>query len=430
MSSAFASLTPARLHRALWRWHFYAGLLSLPFLLLLAVTGAVYLFESEIDRAIYNELMVVTPQVRTAPTEMIVRAAQDFLQGWTLTRFETPEAADRAAAFLMERDGQRLTVYIDPYTAEVLGTRNGDGPMAFVLRLHSLTIAGPWANLVVEAVAGWTVILFGTGIYLWWPRGVRGKARSPRGCWRTLHVYAGLGTGTIIVFLAATGLPWSAFWGNNLHRAANEAGLGTPPGIWSDRPLSSRAAGETPWLLQRADRPLSEPVRGTPSGFARATKIAETLDITPGFAVEAPWGEDGVFTVLSMPSDATKQRVLHIDQYSGAIVGDIRFDDYGPVAQTVEFGVSMHMGRQFGPANKALMLLGCLGLVALCVSSLALAWSRRHLPFSPPNVEPRSMFVVSAILTLGLLVFPITAVSAALIAIGDTGLRRDLLTAV
>ena len=30
-------------YRAVWRWHFYAGVFVMPFLMLLALTGAIYL---------------------------------------------------------------------------------------------------------------------------------------------------------------------------------------------------------------------------------------------------------------------------------------------------------------------------------------------------------------------------------------------------
>ena len=36
-------------YRALWRWHFHAGLLCIPFVLILAITGAIYLFKPQID---------------------------------------------------------------------------------------------------------------------------------------------------------------------------------------------------------------------------------------------------------------------------------------------------------------------------------------------------------------------------------------------
>ena len=38
------------LYRTVWRWHFYAGLLVIPLVLILSVTGAAYLFKPQIDR--------------------------------------------------------------------------------------------------------------------------------------------------------------------------------------------------------------------------------------------------------------------------------------------------------------------------------------------------------------------------------------------
>ena len=46
----------ATLYRAVWRWHFIAGLVILPFVLILAVTGGIYLFKDEINDAAYRHL--------------------------------------------------------------------------------------------------------------------------------------------------------------------------------------------------------------------------------------------------------------------------------------------------------------------------------------------------------------------------------------
>ena len=48
--SAFAQ----RLYRAIWRWHFFAGLLAVPFMISLAVTGGLYLFNDEIDASLFR----------------------------------------------------------------------------------------------------------------------------------------------------------------------------------------------------------------------------------------------------------------------------------------------------------------------------------------------------------------------------------------
>ncbi|HTM95387.1 MAG TPA: PepSY-associated TM helix domain-containing protein, partial [Croceibacterium sp.] len=41
---------PGGLYATIWRWHFYAGLFVIPFILTLALSGATYLFKPQIDR--------------------------------------------------------------------------------------------------------------------------------------------------------------------------------------------------------------------------------------------------------------------------------------------------------------------------------------------------------------------------------------------
>jgi uncharacterized iron-regulated membrane protein len=36
-------------YRGLWRWHFHAGMLCIPFVIILAITGAIYVFKPQID---------------------------------------------------------------------------------------------------------------------------------------------------------------------------------------------------------------------------------------------------------------------------------------------------------------------------------------------------------------------------------------------
>ena len=37
------------LYRLVWRWHFYAGIFCIPFILSLSISGAIYLFKPQID---------------------------------------------------------------------------------------------------------------------------------------------------------------------------------------------------------------------------------------------------------------------------------------------------------------------------------------------------------------------------------------------
>ncbi|WP_243370574.1 PepSY domain-containing protein, partial [Tetzosporium hominis] len=62
----------AALYKTVWRWHFYAGILFAPFLIILAITGSVYLFKPQIEQALYRDYYTVTPQVeRVTPSKLV-----------------------------------------------------------------------------------------------------------------------------------------------------------------------------------------------------------------------------------------------------------------------------------------------------------------------------------------------------------------------
>jgi uncharacterized iron-regulated membrane protein len=55
-SLGLPALSGSALYAAVWRWHFYAGLFVVPFAVLLAITGGVYLFKPQIEARLYANL--------------------------------------------------------------------------------------------------------------------------------------------------------------------------------------------------------------------------------------------------------------------------------------------------------------------------------------------------------------------------------------
>jgi uncharacterized iron-regulated membrane protein len=105
--------------------------------------------------------------------------------------------------------------------------------------------------------------------------------------------------------------------------------------------------------------------------------IASARHITPGYSINLPKGERGVFTVSIFADDPRNDATLHIDQYSGAVLTDVRWQDYGPVAKTVETSVMLHMGKMYGLPHQLVMLLLCLMVMGSCLSGLWIWWRRR-----------------------------------------------------
>jgi uncharacterized iron-regulated membrane protein len=188
------------IYRAVWRWHFYAGLLVLPFLIILAVTGALYLFHNEIDALIHSDLKRVEVQEgieKQAPSVLVAAALAQY--PGTAVKYTDPATPDISTEVTVRTEsGERLAVYLNPYSGKVLGSLGDRGTVMWTVRyLHSLKYFGTVARSFIEIAAGWSILLVGTGIYLWWPRRQTGGVVSVRGTpkrrvfWRDTHAVTG-----------------------------------------------------------------------------------------------------------------------------------------------------------------------------------------------------------------------------------------------
>lgn len=414
----------ADLYRAVWRWHFYAGLLTLPFLVLLATTGGLYLFRDTLDPLIHRGLMRVEPGPAQAPRALLDAALA--ARPGTAFRFIPAPAPDRSAEVgVLSADGARTVVYVDPHDARVLGSLPDKGTaMGWVRRLHSLAVAGPVARGLIEIAGGWTILLVGTGLYLWWPRGRRaGEALAVRGrprqrvFWRDLHAVTGLAVGGVLLFLAVTGMPWSVFWGGYANQWANGHNFGYPAGVRVALPMSDEHLGHatpTAWSLAQAQVPESPHVAGRPIGLDAAVARFRDLGLAPGYAIALPKGPHGVYSASVYPEDLARQRVVHLDQYTGRPLLDMGYADYGPLGRALEWGINVHLGQEWGTANRLVLAAACLATVLLCVSAGAMWWKRRPrgaLGVPPLPADPRALRGVVAILALGGLAFPLVGLS-------------------
>ena len=84
MASSPNNVAPARertvpsFYNLAWRWHFYAGLFVIPFMILLSVTGMIYLFKPQLDAWMYTGLMQVSAAYSPATASACPRASRAF----------------------------------------------------------------------------------------------------------------------------------------------------------------------------------------------------------------------------------------------------------------------------------------------------------------------------------------------------------------
>lgn len=434
-----ASAAPGLLsgaYRAVWRWHFYAGLICMPFLMLMALTGAVYLFQAEIDDWQTRGIAAVNPSSSSTAPSAWAEAAVAAVPGRAATLL-VPERPDRAVRVTVETgDGSSRTVFVDRKDARVTGDAPAEGLTETVKKIHSLVLFGAGMNILVEIVAGWAMILVATGVFLWWPRKreagvVSIRARAGRPLWRDVHAVTGLYAGAVIFFLAFTGMPWSAVWGDQIMGAARQAGFGRPAAPAASDWVHAEH-GDAPqgvgWTLDHAA--MTAPA--APIDLDRALATAEDAGLARPYLVTLPASPDRALTAAYQNVRSEDARVIYLDR-RGDILRDVTAADFGTAARAYEWGIAVHQGTQYGWVNRYVMLGGCIAVWLLAISGVVMWWKRRPpnlargrlgAPESPPG--PRARVAVLCIVAPLAILYPLTGLSlvAALLIDRGVGLIR------
>jgi uncharacterized iron-regulated membrane protein len=152
---------------------------------------------------------------------------------------------------------------------------------------------------------------------------------------------------------------------------------------------------------------------GPPIDVAQAAAIFGREGLTTGYRLVYPRNEHDVFTAYTYPDQPEGQRTIHLDQYTGEVVNDVSFENYGAGAKTVELGVAIHMGNYFGLINQLLMLAISLGGALLAITGPIMWLKRRRagLGAPPPFKGKRAGWAVYASLAVFGMFFPLLGIS-------------------
>lgn len=437
---------------AIWRWHFYAGIMIAPVLALLAATGAIYLFDREIDRLWSSDIATVPvgPAIASlAKQEAIVRANQP---GATINRVVLPfDPGDTSKWLVTTKTGAEVEVHVDPYRNRVTGSLDpAMQPTVIARTLHGTLFGGEVGSYVVELVACWTLVMLATGLMLWWPKAWRLRGTlmprldgRDRLRWRDLHAIPNALIAVFVALLILTGLPWSAFWGAQFAKIGTIVPFVAPtPNFASHAPTpqadilpahehgqhgAGDAGSKVPWVIQHS--PLPDASGGKGLGIAAVEPHLAMLDTKTfggGVRIFYPETPRDLFMVNYVPDRAQGQRTIHVDPANGRVLDDIGWEDYSPGGKAVEWGVMLHTGRQYGLANQLANLLVCLTLIGSIVAGLTLwlkkrpkgAFSSRQTRLDD-KLSPGAKWTIAPLALL----FPLVALSLLAVWAADRAVR-------
>ena len=433
------------LFRAFWRWHFYASALVVPILLVLSVTGLVYLFRFQLEPLLHPDLMRVdhAEGQLTQPWQTQLEAVQAAHPTDTVVSFTEPTAAGDAARFTLETtEGLTRDVFVDPYTVRVLGSLDPDSTISgTAVRLHADLMAGRVGDVLIELAVCWAIVMALTGFYLV-VKGRRARRRqreagAPNARLRTTHARTGAFVGAGLLLLVVSGLPWTGIWGEQVQRLATDRGSSMwaeDPGALSD-PTSTldeslpHGHHDVPWAQGQTVVPQSDPdsaVEGAEvASLGTAVEVGSRSGLAHPMTVALPTDERGVYSVIGYAfNDPGAERTVHVDRFGGAVVSTYGYDDYPALAKLVSQGIAVHEGRRFGTLNFWITALLCVAVIVSCVTGPLMWWRRRPRGSgelgAPRGRMPVAASPVLALLLVGLAVFlPVFGVSLVVVLLLD-----------
>ncbi len=400
------------MRNVLFQIHWFLGITAGVVLAVVGITGGLMSFERSIMDAMSPDVVSVQVTGERLTPDAIAEHFRAQREGARVEQITLwPDAGRSALIRLAPPPGERRgeTVYMNPYTGELLGKIRGEQFFRTVRSLHR------WLLIPVEegeinigrqitGFSAFALVFFAlSGLYLRWPR----RALNWRNWFRIDFSLKGrnfywalhsvIGTWLILMYLlmALTGLTWSYAWFKN---GASIVLTGEPVqerrGFGPGGPGGAQGAGG----MNREGRPGGEG-RG---GEGRMNRAGEMHQVhTEPVGIDAAWASFVVkaennfkFASVTIPRtekdpvminyvapDATNDRqrsLVSFNATSGELISDQPYKPLEPLGKRIMQGIyELHTGEWFGTPGLIINMTASLLMPLFTITGFLLYFDRR-----------------------------------------------------
>lgn len=351
------------------RIHLYLGLAAGLVILICCLTGAILVFEKDLQMALNKKRYYVEEGSGRIPADQLVEKVKLTYPEAKVTGIKlytaTNRSAEIAATIPPKKNAEQTetksatpprqpgyTIFVNPYTGEVLEKYSYRETFFYqVFALHRWLLGGEGS--IGKYIVGISTLIFLfiiiTGLILWWPRTKRILKQRLKIKWSAgwkrinhdLHLVFGFYSAIFLFILAFTGLAWSFEWFNKGIYTVTNSPLKNPT-----PPKSKFVEGAETIRFEDA---LTVAKKHYPDAqFYSATKPKDSTDI---------------FAVSSLPGDPVHESAtdaLYIDQYTGEIAGKLEFKDRSLGARVRSGFKPVHTGSIWGTPTKIIAFIVCI----------------------------------------------------------------------
>ena len=358
--------------KAIGKLHLWLGLATGLIVLIVSLSGAVFVFQDEL-RDLTQPWRKVTVQARPMLPPSVLqatatRAKPGFAASWT-----TYNGPDRSTAVYLSKGEEVYYAFLNPYTGQLLHVQNLRSDFfTLVQYLHMYLLLPPAIGKWVVDIAVITfVVMLVSGIVLWWPRNKAARKQrfsvkwdaSPKRRNYDLHSVLGFYVSGLALVLALSGLCISYEW--------LMEGVGTLANGGSSI-AAENAEPKVDTLLTA--RPASPVVDIAFARLRQQSPRAEMLLIGPTTNAAAP---------VWCTAYAKSLHYYHRDEYrfhprTGQLLLAQLHDSKSNGKKLADMNYDLHTGLILGLGGKIIAFIVSLLAASLPVTGTVLWWGRRH----------------------------------------------------
>ena len=365
--------------------HLWLGLVTGLIVFIMSVTGAIYCFQPELSKLTQPYYNVEAKDQPFIPVSQMQAIAEKELPGKKPNRILLKGRESAAIVqFFNKKKGYSYAVFINPYTGEVLKTKDMNSEFfRFMLNGHMYLWLPPDIGKPITGTS--TLIFFVmvvSGIILWWPTSKARRKSSYKVKWGAspkrlnydLHNVFGFYASWVLIFVIITGLFWSFEWVGKSEFFLLSGGKSRPK---NPAPLSVKTDSDSTVALDKI-----------------FNKVTAAYPQAAGYQIGIPQTDSASVLVRAYPDKNTFYRMdnLYFDQYTAR---EIPVNYYGKYAdasaaeKAMRMNYDIHVGAIAGWPGRIAMFFVSLIAASLPVTGFLIWWGRKKKAAKKPVGIPQ-----------------------------------------
>jgi uncharacterized iron-regulated membrane protein len=368
--------------------HLWLGLSSGLIVVIISLTGCIYVFEDELKSYFYAHKIYVSIPAggQKKPISELYKIAQETVgKQHPIQNIEMPLEANRSVIFrpAIKRNAEAWTsigefeyfrmLYLNPYSGKVIA--NEDARFEFfrvVLALHRNLLLKRDVGLIIVGISVLVfVILLISGIVLWLPKKIIGLKQRLLFLWKKntkfkrknydLHNILGFYASFFLLIIALTGLTWSFDWVENSVAWVANAGVKVkkPKPVFSD-------TTQTATNILPLDLMYRSVVRQNPEAVMFTINIPKEKKATVNFSV------------FKHEQLNYNRQQFQFDQFSGKQLKRNTFEEKNNGEKLKAMNYDIHTGRILSLYGKILAFIASLISASLPITGFLIWWGKRN----------------------------------------------------